>query len=134
MSNRVSYRNYYGTRCVYNNIELPVFLKLSEVEKVLKALEEAIDRDGQVTVAKFYELTGGQILDDDSKFGWKNLVGCQVCKCRYGYELQMPRAVELNVNPVEAAYEVLCRAATVDDENEYVEAVGEAIDILSKTL
>lgn len=129
MSRRVSYRRY-GNGLGCGPVEIPVFLNLSEVEKVLSELENEIKRNGHATVADFYKLTGGRIMNEDTKYGWKHLLDCTVINGRYGYELQMTAPTCLKENHVQDAYDVLCGAG----EDEYDIAVSEAINILSKAL
>lgn len=125
MRNRISY-NY---RRFGKSVELPTFVKLSDVEKVLTLLENDIKQNGHVTAAKFYEFTGGYVLEDDEKYGWTNLDGCRIEKTRYGYLLSMPGSQELNIDPIKEAYDILCNNADDCDG-----AVDEAIALLSKAL
>lgn len=131
MNNRVNYRSYYGNDVRnYTVIEAVTFKNLKEADALMKNLEVAIKTNGHVTVADFYKSTGGIIIDSDSDYGWKNLLGCDITATRFGYTLRMTSPMYLKSDPITEAYNVLKEA----DEDTAIDAVTEAMNCLSEAL
>lgn len=74
--------------------------------------------------------TGGIIIDSDSDYGWKNLLGCDITATRFGYTLRMTSPMYLKSDPITEAYNVLREA----DEDTAIDAVTEAMNCLSEAL
>lgn len=100
---RISYRDDYGnfrqrsdmsrtsrTAYEYENI---VFPTRGDAEATLSAMEDIIDRYGEVTLAAFYELVDKPdlIRHTDCKYGWRDLSMAYSDKVRDGYILRLPR-------------------------------------------
>src|SRR4051812_32701574 len=64
---------------------------LSAANEVLDRLFDILSRDGEVTVAHLYELTGIRVDHTDMKIGWTNLRGSKAVRLRDGsYLLALP--------------------------------------------
>ena len=132
MNNRVSYRGYRGYASK-NNAEMVVFKTLSEVEHVLNELEKYIKSNGYATLSNYYELTGGIVVDNDSKVGWKDLMNVNISSTRYGYLLNMPLATALYVDPnvaIKTAIDILDNA----DTDSLEDAANDVREILNDML
>lgn len=93
------YRNY--NRDINKPAEIVVFKNLSEIENVLNKLENIIKENGSFTLADYYKLTNGVVLEDDNKYGWTDLLGCTINIIRHGYELILTSAKHLETVSVE---------------------------------
>jgi hypothetical protein len=62
-----------------------------EAEEVLDQMFEILSRDGDVSVANLYELTGVRSEFTDTKWGWHNLRGAKAVRLRNGgFLLDLP--------------------------------------------
>lgn len=128
-NNTVNYRPY-GT---INLAEVKEFKSLSEIENLLKKLDERLKATGYVTLADYYELVGATVLDDDSMYGWTNLINTDIRMGRYGYTLSMPRAESMIVDSsqkIKTAIDILDNA----DIDSIEDAANEAREILNSML
>lgn len=69
----------------------------AEAEDVIEMLQEILDKYKQVTVADLYDVCGvtGNGYTDN-QYGWLELRGAGVQRCREGYLLNLPRAIDLD--------------------------------------
>ena len=118
---RANYTSYRGNRQgVLDNV---VFIGLGNVEAVLNKLDASIKSNGYATVAEYYGLTGGEVIDGDSEYGWASLINCQITRTRHGYELQMPypeRVVD-NTDHLSEAYTALFNDGDTETALEHLE-------------
>lgn len=66
-----------------------------EAEQILDALQDHISEYGAVSVADLYDMIGATSQFVDNKWGWTNLSGSSVRRVRDGYQLLLPRTIEL---------------------------------------
>lgn len=129
MSYRVSYRNNrncYGYRN-YKEVESPLFKSLKDIELVLNELKNSIDQNGWATLKDFYKLTNAVVVkEEDSNYGWNDLLNIQIINTRYGYLLDMTTPLRITHDPIRDAITVLQES----DENYLPNAVDEACNIL----
>lgn len=126
---RVNYRGYRNTYAT-SHAEAVIFKQLTDIERTLNTLEDAIKKNGYATLAEYYKLTCGKVYEEDTNWGWTDLLGCNISICRYGYELHMPMTKVLNIDPKEEIIDMLHDALNKDDMG----IVSDAIDRLSDTL
>jgi hypothetical protein len=68
-----------------------------EAEEVIDRLFDILSRDGMVTVAHLYELTGIQSSHTDMKWGWTELRGAKAARLRQGgFLLDLPEPEPLS--------------------------------------
>lgn len=113
------YYNGYGRGFV----EPAVFKSLTDIQSVFSVFAAKIEQNGHITMADYYKTICAAVLPDDSKWGWTNLLECEIIRTRRGFELNMPSTVCLNTNPVQKAYDALCESesADLDDVRGFVE-------------
>lgn len=106
------------------------FNSLTDIDKVLKKLKESIKENGQASLYEYYKLIGAVTLEEDSKYGWTDLLGCRIVICRCGYELSLPNPKILKENPMQDLYNIL---NDVHEDN-FEDAVQDAFDIVQRNL
>lgn len=91
---RVSYRTYYehsnDHKCLYDTRE--------DAESALTSMEELISEYGHMSLQEFYDLC--EVDKHSPSFeiiGWKNIDDAKVAFTGRGYEIIMPKTVELDV-------------------------------------
>ena len=128
----------YGTSYRYNTNngarrydlgnDMPVFRSLTDVNKVIMELEKKIKENGSASVADFYSITDGVVVNEDYKYGWHDLLGIRIENSRYGYILNMPVAEALRFDPnakIKTAIDILDNAG--DDLEEVTNEVRELL-------
>lgn len=99
MSYGASYRNNrncYGSRNYYKEVESPLFKSLKDIELVLNELKNSIDQNGWATLKDFYKLTNAVVVkEEDSNYGWNDLLNIQIINTRYGYLLDMTTPIRI---------------------------------------
>lgn len=87
----VSYRNFHSNR--YD--EHFIFETREEADGIFNNIVELINEHGSVTVADVCDLCGQTSTSFDSQRGWKSTKDMKVIITRHGYELYLPKPVEL---------------------------------------
>lgn len=96
---KVSYRDYYTGR----KIETPCYDKiffetLDEAEEVLSFVSDIFEDYGVVYVADLYDLCGVPSTFKDNMIGWNDSYSVSkmyILKTKYGYQLKLPKPVDL---------------------------------------
>ena len=81
------------SRYTYDDV---VFKSRGEAEEVLDVLNDLLDRYQVVTIANLYDavgITGNGYTDN--YYGWYDLNGAYISRCREGFVLNMPNSVEI---------------------------------------
>ena len=95
---QINYRNAYTVQDVLipYTMEEPNRVTENKAKDALATLRSRIARYGFVSVADFYETVLKEVPDDiqDHKWGWYDLSGAYIQKCRDGYILRMPKNIE----------------------------------------
>lgn len=104
-NSRVSYTKYYDSSrderyssprrsdYSYNDIVVPT---RAEAERVLDVLDDTIAQYGVASVADFYDTVGVTGQYTDNNFGWKSIAGAQVRGVRDGWQIYLPRPIQIN--------------------------------------
>lgn len=87
----VSYRDFHNNR--YD--EHFIFETREEADGIFNNIVELLNEHGSVTVADVCNLCGQTSTSFDSQRGWKSTKDMKVVKTRNGYELYLPKPVEL---------------------------------------
>jgi hypothetical protein len=87
----VSYRDFHNNR--YD--EHIIFETREEADGIFNNIVELLNEHGSVTVADVCDLCGQRSTSFDSQRGWKTTEDIKVVKTRNGYELYLPKPVEL---------------------------------------
>ena len=127
MCNRVSYRSYDEYAGFIQ--DMPTFRTLNEIEKVLDELNKIVKTKGFTTLADFYKLTDGVVIDGDELFGWRNLFEVRIRGTRYGYIINLPRASKIHIDPnekIKTSIDILDNAG--DDLKEAANDVREMLN------
>lgn len=80
-----------------------LFRSENDVIKILRTMDEVIDRYGHVSLLDFYELIPADMLDaygiqtsyTDDDYGWRNIRTAAPVADRNGYRIRLPRMVPL---------------------------------------
>ena len=126
----MSYRNSYVSYRNNNIVESPDFKSLAEIGQVLDHMGDYIADVGYATLDKYYQMTDGVVVEADSQYGWKSLLGFSIDVTRYGYKLRVPMPEIINVNPTQEVINIL---SDVNEEN-YEDCVQDAMHYLRKSL
>lgn len=110
----VSYNNYSSgnrrqqasserrVKTTYKDI---VFETRADAEDVLDMMREVLDKYQNISIADFYDCIYDKIDDSvkivgngytDNHYGWMDLTNAKVVRCRDGYLLDLPRAIEID--------------------------------------
>lgn len=99
----VTYKSFYDTRykarrldCCLENCDDLVFETRKDAEDTLAAMLEIVEKYGCVSLADVYEIAKiTSIPYAANKYGWTSLDCGEVIRCRDGYYIKLPRAIEL---------------------------------------
>lgn len=103
----VSYGNYYSdkkdgrrevsrTSKARHNFDDIVLSSRGEAEEVLSSLVDLVEDYQEASVADLYDLVGVASDFTDNKWGWTNLRSASVVRARDGYQLNLPRPIQLD--------------------------------------
>src|SRR5574344_1635828 len=102
---KVSYRDYYTghkdglySTLSWMKAEEIIIGTLGEAEEVLSCVLDIFKDYGSVSVADLYDLCGVPSNYKDNKIGWKDSYSVSkmyILKTEYGYQLKLPKPVEL---------------------------------------
>lgn len=67
-----------------------------DAQEVLDRMQDMLEEYGSVSVADLYDLLGWNTSFTDNKYGWYDLSGSCVTHVRGGWEVSLPRPVQLN--------------------------------------
>lgn len=73
-----------------------VFDSRGEAEKLLLAMDHAIQEYGMVSVGDYYDLAGITSQYTTHKYGWTDLRGAEVVRIREGYIIKLPKPTPLD--------------------------------------
>lgn len=126
MDNRMSYRSYNDYRSFCE--DMPTYKTLGDIEKAINKLDNIVKSKGVATLADFYKITDGAIVEGDELYGWRDLNDLNIRRTRYGYMLILPRARKIHFDPnekIKIAIDILDNAG--DDLEEATNEVRELL-------
>lgn len=101
----VSYNRFSGSESSHNRTEARGYAGYSyadiylesraDADEVLSAMDDLVDRYGQVTVADLYDLVGKSGTYTDNYYGWTSLRTAEAVRTRDGWRLKLPKALSL---------------------------------------
>lgn len=74
---------------------LIIFQTRQDAENTLDSLKEMIELYGFISLADVCDLVGITPSYTDNKYGWRSLNNAKVVRSRYGYFIEVPKAVEI---------------------------------------
>lgn len=97
---RVSYYDIYHndpktSKCKLSHCGDIIFQTRQDAENTLDSLKEMIELYGFISLADVCDLVGITPSYTDNKYGWRSLNNAKVVRSRYGYFIEVPKAVEI---------------------------------------
>lgn len=72
-----------------------VVTECGEAEAVIDSLHETLSKHGVVTVADLYQIVGVTPIDEDHRWGWKDIRGVDATRVDAGYLINLPKPTDI---------------------------------------